>query len=103
MCCYLRIMVVMTKDNDIQDADVMVRLLADEANRDLLYNALQESLKADPAAFYKNFVLPRSSKMREAVADNIVSRLTITQEVARMNRTTAPPPPEETDATNKDT
>ena len=86
-----------------KESDVMVRVLQDEKSSDKLFDALKDALEKDPIAFYKDFVIPRSNKMPAVVGDSLVTTMTVTQEVARMNRTTAPSPPEETDATNKDT
>ncbi len=69
-------------------ADVLLQVVDDEECNKLLVDALRAELKKGPVKFYKNFVEPRSGKMKEPVEG--VVRLTVDMEVARMNETTAP-------------
>lgn len=80
----------MEKDNNIQDKDVLVRVIRDEECDKLLYEALVETLKKNPVEFYTKFIEPRSGKMREGLGESIFTRMTITQEVALMNTRTSP-------------
>ena len=84
-----------------KEADLIVRILSDANCSDKMYEALTEELEKDPVAFYKNFVEPRSGKIDLAAAGDLVSKLTIIQEVARMDRTTAPPPLKGVDVKDK--
>ncbi len=78
----------MTKE--INDIDVLVRILQDDDCNKKLFEALRDRLQADPVAFYRDFVIPRSGKMIGTVAENIFAKLTITQEVSDMNKRTSP-------------
>ena len=72
----------------IVDKDVLVQVVEDEECNKLLVEALRTELKKGPVEFYKNFVEPRSGKMKEPVAG--IVNMTVVQEVARMHEATAP-------------
>lgn len=70
--------------------DVLARVLEDEACDNLMYDSLMRELKSDPITFYKDFVLPRSSKLTNIIQLTSVTQLTPAQEVAEMDRRTSP-------------
>lgn len=71
------------------DVDVLLKILQDEECNSKLFEELKAKLLDNAVLFYANFVEPRFGKLAGA-APEVFARLTLVQEVQKMNDSTAP-------------